>query len=552
MRSRYALVASLALALCACTSTPAEVSRPPAVDVALWDDLGPFHRAVSTTSQATQRYFDQGLVLAYGFNHDEAIKSFQQAAHLDPNCGMAWWGIAYANGPHINNPVQDPERTKVALDALANARACQELSDVEEALIDALAERYSADPKATRAGLDEAYAQAMAAAWERFPTDADVGALYAEALMNVHPWDLWTSDGQPKHDVQKIVATLDDVLAIDAKHPHGNHLYIHAVEASPNPERATAAADRLRALVPGSSHLVHMPSHIDVRTGRFAEASLANERAIEVDARRAAAVPRAGFYRIYMAHNRHMLAFSSMMEGRSKAALEAARAMVAEVPDEFLNGPAGPAVDGFMPVVFHVLVRFGRWEDVLAEPGFAPALKTANAVRHYARGVALAALGRLDEAGVERQALADAINAMDDRPLGNNAAKQVLLIPLAALEGELLFRRGQAAQGIARLREAVAMEDQLTYDEPPDWMTPARHALAATLLAAGQNEQAEAILRDDLRRFPENGWALVGLAKALRGRGQEAEAKHVEERFRAAWARADVEIGSPCLCQPGG
>jgi tetratricopeptide (TPR) repeat protein len=541
-----------ALILAACTSTPVEVTRPPAVDVALHEDLGRFHRAVSTTSQATQRYFDQGLVLAYGFNHDEAERSFQQAAHLDPSCAMAWWGIAYVNGPHINNPTQDPERASRALAALANARACEGKSDVEEALIEALARRYSADPKVERAALDEAYAQAMADVWERFPHDADVGALYAEALMNVHPWDLWTSDGKPKNDVEKIVATLDGALTVQQDHPHANHLYIHAVEASPNPDRAVPAADRLRALVPGSSHLVHMPSHIDVRTGRFAEASLANERAIEVDRKHRASVPAGGFYQVYMAHNRHMLAFSSMMEGRSKAALEAARAMVAEVPAEFLAGPVGPAIDGLMPVVLHVLVRFGRWEEVLAEPEFAPGLRSSNAVRHYARGVALGALGRLDEAGVERQALADAINAMDERPIGNNPAKQVLLIPLAALEGELLFRRGQAAQGIARLREAVAMEDQLLYDEPPDWMTPARHALAATLMAAGQHADAEAVLRDDLNRFPENGWALVGLARCLRARGAEAEAAHAEERFRAAWARADVEITTPCLCQPGG
>lgn len=548
-----ALFALLALA---CTTDPKELDPPartraPSGAVPLWEDLGPYHRAVTTASPDAQRYFDQGLVLAYGFNHDAALAAFTEAARIDPSCGMAWWGIAYVSGPHINLPVQDPARARTAVAALERARACAGLVEVERALIDAQGARFSLDPDVSRAALDTAYAAAMWGVSARFPDDADVGALYAEALMNVHPWDLWTADGRPKNDVETITSTLERALTIAPDHPHANHLFIHAVEASPHPERAEASADRLRTLVPGSSHLLHMPSHIDVRTGKFEQASRANERAIAADARHGARVRDDSFYRLYMAHNEHMLAFASMMEGRFDAALQAARGMVAGVPPVILRSETGPIIDGLMPVVLHVLVRFGRWDDALKEPPFDPALRSSNAVRHYARGVSLAALDRFDEAEAEREALARAIADMDERPIGNNPAKLVLQVPLKVLEGELLFRRGERDEGLAALREAVRVEDTLLYDEPPDWMQPARHTLAASLLVAGRPGEAEQVAREDLRRFPRNVWSLTGLARALRAQGKDQEAQAVEAELAALEGRTDTEISSPCLCQPG-
>lgn len=559
-RSRlgHALIVGIAaLTAQACTPHPraiedeARATGQPSGRVPLWDDLGAFHRPVTTPSADAQRYFDQGLLLAYAFNHDAALLAYEEAATIDPNCGMAWWGIAHANGPHINLPVQDPARAQRALRALERARACEGLAEVEVALIEAQAARFSEDARADRKTLDRAYGTAMAGVWRRFPRDADVGVLYAESLMNVNPWDLWTPDGQPKHDALEIVATLEAVRAFAPDHPQANHLYIHAVEASREPERAIDAADRLRHAAPGASHLVHMPSHIDVLTGRFQEASEANERAIAADEKHGRATARTGFYQVYMAHNRHMLAFASMMEGRQEAALRAARDMVAQVPPEFLAGDFGPAIDGLMPVVLHTLVRFGRWEEVLAEPPFGPELLAANAVRSYARGVALAALGRLDEAQAELDALTRAAATMDDRPIGNTPAKQVLQVPLKVLEGELLFRRGQQAEGIAALREAAVAEETLTYAEPPDWMQPVRHTLAATLLVAGRPVEAEQAAREDLRRFPKNIWSLTGLAKALRAQGRAGDAQEVEAELGKLRERADVDVPSPCLCQPG-
>jgi tetratricopeptide (TPR) repeat protein len=388
----------------------------------------------------------------------------------------------------------------------------------------------------------------MGSVWQRFPDDADVGSLYAESLMDLHPWDLWTPDGQPKQDTQTIVGVLEKVLAFAPDHPGANHLYIHAVEASPDPARANAAAERLRTLVPGASHMVHMPAHIDIRTGRYAQAARSNEQAIAVDRKHAERTGRAGFYRIYMAHNHQFLSFASMMEGRSETAVAAARAMVAGFPRELL-AEMGPLVDGYLPIVFHALVRFGRWEQILREPAFPDLMGVANAVRHYARGIALTALGRFDDAQRELGALDALCAVMDDRAIGNNPATTVLKIPQRALRGELEFARGHQDTGIALLREAVAVEDTLVYDEPPDWMMPVRHTLGALLVAAGRHEEADNVYRQDLRRFPENGWSLYGLTQCLEARGMDPEAAEMRARFESAWKRADVTLQSSCFCQ---
>lgn len=512
--------------------------------------MGSHRRDVTTTSRLAQRWFDQGLVLAMSFNHDEAIRSFTEAARLDSACAMAWWGIALANGPHINNPAMSPAQSREAWAAISRARAHLDGAPaLERTLVEALARRYADPPPEDRRPLDEAYAAAMREAWSRHPDDPDVGWLCAEALMDLRPWDLWAADGSPQPGTDEVLATLERVLELAPDHPGANHLWVHAIEASPRPERGLAAADRLTRLVPGAGHMVHMPAHIYSRVGRWADASAANVRAIEADRRYRAFSPRQGFYNVYMAHNHHFLAWSSQMEGRSAAALRAARDMIAGVPPEFLRESAAFA-DGYMNIELETLLRFGRWDEVLAAPELPEYLPITRAFRRFARGTAFAALGRLDEAGAEQAAFRDAAaRVTEEMFVGNNPARRVLAIAERQLEGEILNRRGDVDGAVGALREAVRLEDALRYNEAPDWLLPVRHALGAVLSRAGRWRDAEAVYREDLGRNPENGWALWGLARALRAQVKDAEAAAVEARFRRAWKRADVPLESTCFCQ---
>lgn len=568
------LAAALALSLVACTSEPAGLTREaeptaavtteavpervsgrptPATPEGRRSDLGDHGRRVATTSPEAQRWFDQGLVLLFGFDHAEAIEAFEAATQEDPECAMAWWGIAYANGPHINRPVMTPERTDAALAALSRARAAGHATQLERALIDALTRRHEPGESAQdRSRLDRAYVDALRPVWHTHPADADVGALFAEAIMNLHPWDLWSIDGQPDPDEPEVERTLEAVLALDPEHPAANHFYVHTLEASPFPERALLAADRLRTLAPGASHLTHMPAHIDVRVGDYEAAAEANRRAILADEVHRERTAPAGFFQIYMAHNWHFLSFAELMQGRLRESLAAARALAATIPPEALRDPeAGAFLDSLLPTTLHVLVRFGQWEQLLREPPYPDTLPVSQAVWHHARGTALAALGRLDEAEAELQALRERTATIDpERPMSLNPAQVVLQVPIKTLEGEILYRRGRVDEGIAALREAVALQRRFQYIEPPDWAEEASHPLAATLMAERRFDEAEPVLREDLEKFPENGWSLVGLAACLRARGADAEADDAEARFRRAWARADTPISSPCLCQP--
>jgi tetratricopeptide (TPR) repeat protein len=519
----------------------------------LYDDLGTHHRKVTTTNETAQKFFDQGLVLAAAFNHDESIRCFEQAQANDPACAMAFWGEALAYGPHINNTAMDERAVGGAWAALVEARKlADKASPVEKALIDALSKRYVEAPPADRSPLDKAYADAMREVAKAYPTDADVLALAAESIMNLHPWDLWTFEGAPKHDDTKdVLALLEKALAANPEHPLANHLFIHAMEPSSEPAKAKPSADRLRNAVPGAGHLVHMPGHIDIRTGRFDLAVKANEDAVAADKRlqERFPTPASGFYRAYMMHNHHFLAFAAMMDGRYKVALDAARAMTGGIPEAFIV-QALPLVDGYMPVAFHVHLRFGRWNEVLDEPAFRPQMIVANSVRHYARGAAFAALGKLDEADAELAAFREEIKALDDRPIGNNPAKLVLQIPERVLEAEILVRRGNFDRAIELLREATKIEESFKYDEPPDWMTPSRHQLAAVLFEAKKVDEAQKVLEQDLVRFPENVWALAGLVRCAKARGDEAALKALEERHKKASARADETIDSSCKCLP--
>ncbi len=525
--------------------------RSSGATVPLFDDLGRHSRKITTKSAEAQRYFDQGLRLLYGFNHGLAIRSFQEAARLDPECAMAHWAVALANGPHINFPLVPPPNAAAAWEELGLAQKyAAGASPVERDLITALAARYANPQPDDRSGLDRAYADAMRKVWQAHPDDTDVGVLFAEAMMDLRPWDQWTPEGQPQPGTDEILATLDAVLKLDLQHPFANHLYVHAVEASSHPERALAAADRLGKLQPGLAHNVHMPSHIYIRVGRWQQSIESNLAAVAADQRfRERLGPPSGFIWVYIAHNRHMLAYSAMMSGQAALALEHIRAMTAELPDDFLQGFG---MEAFMAMPYEVMVRFGRWDDILAAPDHPEWMPFTRAMRHAARSLALAVTRDTKSARAEQeQFLAFAKQVPADALAGNNTSQQVLTVATPMLEGELLYREGKVEEALAKLREAVKAEDALRYDEPPGWLLPVRHALGATLMQEQRFAEAEQVYRDDLARLANDGWALFGLAESLRLQHKLAAAKEVDAQFAAAWTHADTKLRSSCLCQPG-
>lgn len=550
MRKTLAMLALCSLAASACNrpirSDAADDGPPP-----LFEGMGRYQRAIIPSSPEAGPYFNQGMVWTFAFNHDEAIRSFKEAVRRDPDCAMAYWGVALCNGPHINNPVMSAEQSQAAWEAIQKALALREKVSYPEAqLIEALSARYAATPPADRRKLDEAYADAMEKVYELDIHDADHCTLYAEALMDLQPWDLWTHEGQPKGNTLKIIALLEHAIKIDPLHPGANHLLIHAVEASPRPDRADASATTLRTLVPASGHLVHMPSHIDVRLGRWAMAAEQNEAAIVADAAYRKISPKQGFYSVYMAHNHHFLAFTAMMEGRSEVALDAARTMIANVPPEFLRDQP-QFIDPFMMIALDVLKRFGRWDDILREPPPAKKLPITLAMHHFTRGLAYAAKGRIDRALKEQKAFKEAVDKIpQDAVMAINPAHKVLSIAEHMLAGEIAFRQNDIDEAVRQLRKGVEVEDSLLYMEPPEWVQPVRHTLGAVLLSAKRYEEAERVYREDLAKWPENAWSLLGLAKSLRAQDKTAEAGNLEKRFEKAWARADVKIETSCLCVP--
>jgi tetratricopeptide (TPR) repeat protein len=524
----------------------------PAAEARLYDGFGNYTRPMSTRSSEAQALFDQGMQLMYGFNHDEAIRSFAAAASVDPAAAMPWWGVAYSHGININDPAMSAERSESAREAADEALArLGGATPVEAALIRAVSTRYEWPAPEDRKPLDEAYAAAMGAVFREFPGDPDVGALYAESLMNLQPWDLWTKDGEPKGRATEIVSVLEGVLAAHPDHPAANHFYIHAVEASKQPERAVPSADRLRTLVPGSGHLVHMPSHIDVRVGRYADAVAANEAAIAVDRAYLKVSPPPGLYAMYYAHNLHFLAYAAMMTANYEKAMGAALAMEAEMPEAALREFA-PYVEGVMPTNFHVMVRFGRWDEILAAPAYADWRLVSNAVRRYARAIAYSAKGMPDEARSEIALFDEAAAGIpQDWNIINNKVHAVLPIARLMIEGETLWREGRREEAYERLRAAAALEDDLVYDEPPAWMIPVRHALGALLVAAERYQEAEGVYREDLERNPVNGWALTGLRQSLLGLGRPDDAAALDGPIAEAFVTGDTLPGSSCFCEPG-
>jgi tetratricopeptide (TPR) repeat protein len=511
-----------------------------------------YHRPSSARSPQAQAYLDQGLQWLFGFNDDEAIRCFHRAAELDPECALAWWGIAYANGINVNDPVLSEREARDAWQAVQEAKARRDgASEVERALIEALAQRYAWPQPEEQKPLEQAYAAAMERVWRAHPADADVGALFAESLMNLQPWDYWTRAGEPKGRADEIVATLERVIELDPDHPGALHYYIHAVEASHTPERAEAAADRLMKLVPGSGHLTHMPSHIFGRLGRYADAADANRLAVEADRRYLADAPEQDYYGLYIAHNLHFLAYASMMEGRVSAALEAARALDTEVPSTFMERYPQIA-DGWAAAVPHVLVRFGKWQEILALPDYPESRPISRAMRRYARSIANSALGRVDEARAEIEAFErEAARTPLDWTIGFNPAHAIYPLARKMMSGELAFRTGDHERAFAELRAGAALEDELLYDEPPSWLQPTRHALGALLMAAGRYREAEEVYERDLERNPRNGWSLLGLELARRRQGETEGLDELARARAKSWARAEIVPTSSCYCEPG-
>ena len=506
-------------------------------------NLGDYKHPVTTSSPRAQLFFNQGLTLTFGFNHREAGRSFREVARLDPDCAMAYWGQALVLGPNINMPMP-PDAEAQAYELIQKAVALKaKVSERERAYIDALAKRYSNEDKPDRKTLDRAYAEAARQLSERYPDDLDAATLYAEALMDLRPWNYWTKDGRPYPGTLKIVSVLESVLERNPNHPLGIHLYIHAVEAV-KPELAEAGADRLGKLAPGAGHLVHMPSHIYRRLGRYADASEANVQAIAADEDYITQCRAQGIYPLgYYPHNIHFLWDAASMEGRSEVAIDAARKVASKLSAEKLREM--PMLNSFAVVPLFAYTRFGKWEEILQEPRPADDLLFLAGIWHYARGLAFTATGRLDAAATELESL-DKIAA--DKSLQElalfspNPGAPIIKIAAEVLAGRLAAKRGETEKAIAHLHRAVLLEDALVYTEPADWHYPVRQSLGAVLLQAGRAAEAETVYWEDLRRNPENGWSLFGLMKSLEAQGKTEQAEEIEQRFRKAWDRANVTL----------
>ena len=507
-------------------------------------NLGNHKFPVTTNSARAQLFINQGLMLAYGFNHAEAERSFREAARLDPNCAMAYWGMALVQGPNINMAMA-PEAEQPAHEAIRQAEALKKtVSEREQAYIDALAKRYSGEEKPNRSALDRAYAAAMRELHDRYPDDLDAATLYAEAEMNLRPWNYWTRDMQPYPETAQILGVLESVMARNPNHPGAIHLYIHSVEYA-RPELAEAGAERLRKLAPGAGHLVHMPSHIFRRIGRYEDASKSNEDATAADEDYITQCRAQGVYPLaYYPHNIHFLWDSATMEGRSQVAIEAARKAASSIPANAWREV--PLLHQFLVTPLFAYTRFGEWDLVLDEPRPPQDSLFWTGVWYYARGLAYTATGNPDEATRELDRLRE--TAAHDSLEGyrvtfsRNGAKAILDIAMEVLAGELSAKRGDYDNAIARLHRAVLLEDNLIYNEPPDWHVPVRQSLGAVLLSAGRPAEAEAIYWQDLERNRENGWSLFGLLQSLRAQGKEEQAAAVEKRFRKAWKRSDVTL----------
>jgi tetratricopeptide (TPR) repeat protein len=534
---KYRIAFVLTLLLCGVSFAQDHSSHNPPKPATLMPGLGDLHHPVSTRNPEAQQFFDQGLRLIYAFNHDEAARSFERAAELDPKLAIAYWGIAEAVGPNYNDPASD-DRFKQAHDAIQKAvDLSANASPSEQAYIQAMALRFPAEPNPDRRKSAEAYHDAMREVVKKYPDDLDAATLFAESGMDLHPWGLWHHDGTPEAGTEEIVATLESVIRRDPNHLGAVHYYIHAVEASPSPERALAGANRLASLAPAAGHIVHMPAHVYIRTGDYESAVKTNEEAAKVDRAYIKASGAMGIYpMMYYSHNLHFIAMCSAMNGNYEEAKKNADMLAAHV------GPAVkdmPPLEGFMTIPMAVNVRFHRWDDILKMPQPDPAMKITTVFWHFARGMALASTGKVSEAEAEYKIVSDAEastppDVVFAMPV-NNRAKDILKIAENVLGAKIALARKDTVQAIALLSEAVTMQDSLKYGEPPDWFFPVRESLGAALLMNGDAAGAEKVFRADLGRNPRNPRSLFGLREALKAQGKDYDAGFVQNEFEASW-----------------
>ncbi len=520
------------------------------VGATLLPGLGDYRFPVSSQHPEVQRWFDQGLALAYGFNHEAAERSFLKAAELDSACAMCWWGAALVLGPHVNAPM-DPGNNGKAWQRMVKARQLSAVATPrEQAFITALSARYAEQPPTDRKPLDEAYAEALATLIKAFPDDLDAAVFHAEALMDLQPWNYYDRQGQPRGRIDEVVSTLESVMRRKADHAGALHLYIHAVEASNAPDRGVVAADRLRELLPGSGHLVHMPSHIYTRVGRYHDAVIANQKAVAADdGFLATCRPGVAVYPLaYVPHNHHFLWWASSMEGASQAAIAAAdeTAKRANVP-QLLRQPGFIFLQDFMVTPLKARTQLGRWDEIVATPQPDADLAYPTAIWHYAQGMAAVRQARLEAARQHLTALAGAAAdpAWEQAYIGpQHALSGVLKIAERMLAGELAAAGKDYPAALASLQQAATLEDGLAYYEPPVWHQSVRQTLGAVQLAAGQAAAAEVSYREDLARYRDNGWSLFGLVQALRAQRKDGEAAAVEQQYAQAWQHADLKLAS--------
>jgi tetratricopeptide (TPR) repeat protein len=539
------ILGSLLVVFLACSAATAQQleMQSPTKAVVLMPGLGNLHHPVTTSNPPAQEFFDQGLRLIYAFNHEEATRSFQHAAELDPNLAMAYWGVAESLGPNYNDPDSDDARFQQAYQSIQKAIALAPKATLgEQAYIQAMAKRFPADPKADRRKAGEIYRDSMRELVKRFPDDLDAATLFAESSMDLSAWALWHSDGTPAPGTDEIIATLESVIRRDPNHMGAIHYYIHAVEASPNPERALAGANKLASLAPAAGHLVHMPAHVYIRTGDFDAAVNSNEQAAAADRAYIQASGAQGMYPLmYYSHNLHFLAMAASMDGDYSAASKASAMLAAHV------GPAVkdmPPLESFMTVPIAVEVRFHKWDRILQLPQPDPAMKATTVYWHFARGMALAGTGKTAEAKAEYQIVADAERqtSRDEifAPPVNNKTQDILKIAENVLAAKIILAQNDAENSAATpLGEAVAIQDSLNYNEPPDWFFPVRESLGAVLLHSGKAAEAEKVFRADLQRNPRNPRSLFGLCQALKAQNETYDAQFVEKEFQIAWKGTD-------------
>ena len=534
---KYSVLPAAMLVFCALAAQTQHEAHTPAKPATLVSGLGDLHHPVTTSNPEAQRFFDQGLRYIFAFNHAEAARSFQRATELDPALAMAWWGIAEAVGPNYNDPA-DPARFRQAHDAIEKASVLGvKASANERAYISALARRFPADPKADLHQAAEQYVDAMREVVKQYPDDLDLATLFAEAKMNLHPWGLWNQDGTPEPGTPEITATLESVLRRDPNHVGAIHYYIHAVEASPNPERALAGANRLAALAPGAGHLVHMPGHIYIRTGDFDSAVKTNEKAAEADRAYMQASSSGGMYvAMYYSHNLHFIAMCASMEGEYDKASQAAATLADHVRPMVHDVPP---LEAFMTIPIAVEVRFHRWDQILQMAQPDASQKTSTIFWHFARGMALAAKGKVAEAEAEQKIVAEAERSTPPDTIFsmpvNNKTKDVLKIAENVLGARIASARNDSAAAISMLREAVAVQDTLKYAEPPDWFFPVRESLGAELLRSGKPAEAEKVFREDLERNPRNPRSLFGLRESLKAQNRSYDAQFVDRLLQSSW-----------------